>query len=158
VATRSLSGPYRPAQIGFDGNTVPLTYLPNVDNGLGVDFETARVDVTSIVAARIGAAGGTFNFAVDETVANGGSDLNLNQGIEGTSLIVLYSNPALPVRSVALLEGGLSGPAVQTTRLILGTPIDTSIPGFVAQMSLGIQFGVSSRTASSALSTSTASV
>ena len=140
VATRSLTGPYRPGQIGFEGNTLAISYLPNVDNGLGVDFETGRVNVTSIVVAKIGTAGGIFNFAVDETIANGGSDQNTAQGIEGTALIVLFSNPTLPVRSVAVLEGGLSGPDIQTTKLILGTPIDKTVPNFVAQLGLGIQF------------------
>ena len=59
-----------------------------------------------------------------ESTANGGvSDQALNSAVEGTALVVIYSNPLLPVRSVAVLEGGLSGPATQTTRLSLSTPV-----------------------------------
>jgi VCBS repeat-containing protein len=146
VATRSLTGPYQPSQIGFESTTVSLVYLPNVDNAAGVDFETARADVTSIVAAKVGASGGTFNFLVDETIANAGlsfdgNDNDLDQGIEGTALVVIYSNPTLPERSVAVLEGGLSGPAAQKTRLILGNPVNKLDPDFVAQLALGISFG-----------------
>ena len=128
VATRSFSEPYRPGIISFGGNNVTLNYLPNVDNGTGVDFETASADVTSIVASVVGSGGGVFNFAIDETGANaglgaGGSDEHLSQGIEGTALIVIYSNPTLPVRSIEVLRGRLNGPAAQTKRLVPSTTV-----------------------------------
>ena len=66
VATRSFVGPYRPTAIGFEGSTVTLQALPNVDNAAGVDFETLRADVTSIVGTKVGATGGVFNFTVDD--------------------------------------------------------------------------------------------
>ena len=70
----------------------------------------------------------------------GTRDEDLAQGIEGTALVVIYSNPALPMRSIAVLEGGLSGPATQTTRLSLADPVNKTDPGFIAQLSLGISF------------------
>jgi hypothetical protein len=52
--------------------------------------------------------------------------LVVDQGVEGTALVVIYSNPSLPQRSIAVLEGGLSGPATQTARLVLADAVGDS--------------------------------
>lgn len=131
VATRQI----KPAQIGFDGNRVSLTWLDKVQPG-PAKFNTGKVDVTNIVANKIGSSGGTFNFTVDETVT-GNAAL-----VEGTSLEVIYSNPKLPEKTILLFEGGLTGPTPQITTLYLNEAIDPTIPGFTAQMALASQFSV----------------
>lgn len=139
VATRTTnSPPFQPPVIGFEGQNVPLTYLPNVADATTqlVDFETGTADVTSIVAARAGTLGGVLSFAIDETITG------MPDNIEGTSLTVIYSHPDLPLQSVLVLEGGLTGPTPQVTSLDFASPIDTSDPAFVAQLALGIQYGV----------------
>ncbi len=125
----------QPSMIGFEGQSVPITYLTNVGDAVasGANFETGKVDVTSIVASRIGSAGGLFDFAVDETVTG------VAANVEGTSLTVVYSNPNLPVQTVLVLEGGLTGPTPQRTRLEFKEPV-LNLPAQSAQMSLGIQF------------------
>lgn len=131
IATRQL----QPAQIRFNGQGVPITWLNNAEAG-PFQFKTGRADVTRIVANKVGNGGGTFNFTVDETVTG-------NPGlVEGTSLTVIYSNSELPERTILVLEGGLTGPTPKTNTLYLNEPLDPTIPGFTAQMALGIQFGV----------------
>jgi hypothetical protein len=136
VPPNTVSVPFRPAAIGFEGQNVPLTYLPNVSDVPFLDFETGTADVTSIVAASVGSQSGIINFAVDEIVT--GSPVN----VEGTSLTVIYSHPDLPLQTVFVLEGGLTGPVPQVTGLDFANPIDTTDPAFVARLSLGIQFSV----------------
>jgi len=136
VVTRTTNAPaFQPPSISFEGQAISLTYRPNVDDVASFNFETGRADVTSIVRNKIGSSGGIFNFTVDETSTASPDN------VEGTSLTVIFSNPALPVRSIAVLDGGLTGPTAQTTTLSLVDPIDKSNPDFVAQMALGIQFG-----------------
>ncbi|MDP6721434.1 MAG: pre-peptidase C-terminal domain-containing protein, partial [Pirellulaceae bacterium] len=143
VATRTGNGttfpppaPFLPANIMFEGQTVPITYLPNVADSANENFETGRVDVTGLVAARVAAGGTTmFNFTVDETITG------QSNNIEGTSLTVVYSNPTLPERTVLILEGGLTGAAAQRTSLSFADPLDPNDPNFVAELALGIQYG-----------------
>ena len=136
VATRTFDNPFRPNNIGFEGVSVPITFLDNVqDTSSGINFETGRVDVTDIVASVVGNRGGVFNFNVDETIT-GSPEL-----VEGTSLTVIYSNPNSPEQSIFVWEGGLTGATPQTNFLTLDQPIDTSTPNFTAEMALGIQYG-----------------
>lgn len=140
VATRSfsISNPpapgVQPNQIGFAGQSVPLSWLTNVQDSTLINFETGRADVTTLVRNIVGSGGGIFDFAVDETVTGVASE------IEGTSLTVIYSNPNLPERTILVLDGGLSGPRPQLNSLLFSKPIDLSDPSFVATMALGIQF------------------
>jgi uncharacterized repeat protein (TIGR01451 family) len=144
VATRTGGNPptpapatgFEPPEISFEGQLVPLIFLGNVGDSTNENFETGRADVTAIVAAKVGSGGGITNFTVDETSTSN------PKNIEGTSLTVIYSNPSLSERTIAILEGGLSGPTPQTNIISLGSPIDTSAPDFIAEMALGIQFGV----------------
>jgi hypothetical protein len=117
--------------LSFDGNAVALTSLPHTDPA-GFSFSTTRADVTAIVAAKVGSGGGIFDFTVDD---NPTSPL-----LDGVALVVIFSNPALPHQSFAVLDGGLST-TPSTTVLNFAEPIDTSISGFSATLSLGIQFG-----------------
>jgi RHS repeat-associated protein len=132
VATRTFDQPFRPTAIGFEDSSMAISWLDNVGDTL--NFETGRVDVTSIVANKVDSRGGIYNFTVDELITG-------NAGfVEGTSLTVIYSNPSLPQRTIAILEGGLTGANAQTNILSLGSPIDKTDPNFIAQMALGIQY------------------
>ena len=117
--------------VSFDGNAVTLTSLPHTDP-TGFSFTTTRADVTAIVAAKVGSGGGIFDFTVDDDPT---SPL-----LDGVALVVIYSNPALPHQSFAVLDGGLST-TLSTTVLNFAEPIDTTVQGFSAILSLGIQFG-----------------
>ncbi|MEO8493591.1 MAG: PPC domain-containing protein, partial [Planctomycetota bacterium] len=132
-------GGVRPASIGFGAQQVALTYLPNtVNNPQLAVLETARADVTSLVAAAIGTVGvggGVFNFTVDETITG------VPNSINGTSLTVIYSSPDLPRSSVIIQDGGLRGPTPYRSSVTYTDPIDPTAPGFIAQLALGIQAG-----------------
>jgi hypothetical protein len=116
--------------LGFDGNAVTLTPLAQTDPA-GYSFSTTRADVTSIVAPKVGGGGGTFDFTID--------DAPTAPLLDGVALVVIFSNPALPEQSIAVMDGGLSV-TPSTTVLNFGSPIDTTVPGFSATLSLGIQF------------------
>ncbi|MBI2479300.1 MAG: hypothetical protein HYV60_11890, partial [Planctomycetia bacterium] len=55
---------------------------------------------------------------------------------------MIYSHPALPLQTVLVLEGGLTGPTPQVTGLNFASPIASDDPAFVAQLALGIQFSL----------------
>ncbi|PSB64383.1 hypothetical protein C7B61_12275, partial [filamentous cyanobacterium CCP1] len=136
IATRTFDSAFRPAAIGFEGESVPITFLDNVGDPAGeLNFETGRANVTSIVSNKVGRGGGIFDFTVDETIT-GSPEL-----VEGTSLTVIYSNRSLPERTIVVLEGGLTGETPQSNILSLGSPIDKTNPNFIARMALGIQYG-----------------
>jgi hypothetical protein len=100
-----------------------------------------RADVTPQVSTTIGSGGpGAFSFPINsETALSGGPGELEKVGVDGVALALVYSNPAEPVRTIAFLDG-LTAAAGDTTTVNLGGPLDTSIPGFEALMSLGIGF------------------
>ena len=117
------------SQIGFNGQVVPLTFVPGDEPLCCPDFfPTYRADVTDIVAQAIGSGSGVYDFMVDESMA--GVD---NSAIDGEALYVVYQDDALPNREVYLYEGGVTS----------ATPEDVSVPlltpyaGGPAKMSIG---------------------
>ncbi len=114
--------------IDFDGTAVELQTLPNSEPG-GASLYTARAQVTTQVAAKVGTGGGITDFAVN-------SDPEL---LDGVALVVVYSNPASPEVTIAVLDGG-SKQAGDTVTYRFATPVDPRAPGFVAQLSLGSGF------------------
>jgi hypothetical protein len=52
VATRTFAGSFQPSEIGFEGDSVSLQWLPGVQNGVQPNFETGRADVTSLVKSK----------------------------------------------------------------------------------------------------------
>jgi len=138
VATRTFGDPFRPSSILFEGQAVPLTWLDNVGDGEMPNFETGRTNVTDLVRQKVlagGGSGGLFHFMVDER------GTEHPEWIEGTSLTVIYSHPDLPVRTIAVLEGGLTGPTPQTTHVKFKSPLDPDDEDFLASLALGIQYG-----------------
>jgi len=95
-------------------------------------FKHTSGGLTAQVAAKFASDGpGVIDFAVVET--NPPSGLT-----EGTALVVIFSNPASPDVSVAILDGGLSvTPAL--TEVFFAEPLVTA--GLEATLALGIGFG-----------------
>ncbi|MGX7678095.1 Ig-like domain-containing protein [Jatrophihabitans sp. DSM 45814] len=112
----------------FDGSTVVLTTLANSEPAM-TGLITARATVTDQVAAKVGSGGGITNFAVNTDPDE----------LDGVALVVIYSNPALPLVTVAVLDGG-SKQAGDRVTLNFDSPVDTSSAGFAAQLSLGSGF------------------
>ncbi len=110
--------------IDFDGTLVELSQISTVSH-----LSTARVDVTVQVAAKVGAGGGITDFAVNNDPAY----------LDGVALVVLYSNPALPDITVAVLDGSASQTGDVVTFNFV-EPLDKTVPGFSAIMSLGSGF------------------
>jgi hypothetical protein len=115
--------------LDFDGTGVVLGTLLNSEVG-NSGLITARADVTAQVAAKVGSGGGITNFAVNSDPV----------GLDGVALVVIYSNPASPLVTVAVLDGG-SKQAGDTVTLNFAGPLNTSTPGFAATLSLGSGFG-----------------
>lgn len=115
--------------IDFDGSSVVLTRLPQAAPGPCCGLSSARADVTAQVGAKVGTGGGTFDFTVD----------NDPEPLDGVALVVLYGNPGLPVSTIAVLDGGAEQSGDTATFTFSG-PLDKSITGFSATMSLGSGF------------------
>ena len=113
-------------------NGTALTFGPRIANGTACcQLASARADVTSLVASVInGGAGGAYNFAIDE---------GNSSETDGTALAVIYSLASLPEATVAILDG-FASVAGDTTTLNFADPLDPTVPGFIADMRLGIGF------------------
>jgi hypothetical protein len=110
----------------FDGAPFVLQQLIEAPlNGL----RAARADVTDAVAAKVGSGGGVTDFVVDSDPG----------GLDGVALVVIYENPASPELTVAVLDGG-ADQAGDAITFNFAQPLDTTVPGFSASMSLGIGF------------------
>lgn len=99
-----------------------------------LQLQAYRADVTSLVAAKVGSGGGTFNFTIDEGANSGTTD--------GEVLAVIFSNPAEQTRTIAFLDG-FSATTGDTTSLNLASALTApqlANPSFQAIMSLGIGF------------------
>jgi hypothetical protein len=116
--------------VSLNGNALTFTaFSPNAT--ACCSLASARADVTSLVSGIVdGGPGGTYNFNVTE----GASDVT-----DGTALVVVYSLASLSTSTVAILDG-FASVGGDTAKLTFGTPLDTSVPGFGAEMRLGIGF------------------
>ena len=115
--------------LDFDGTTVTLTELTNAAPGPCCSLRSARADVTAQVAAKVGAGGGITDFAVNTDPGN----------MDGVALVVIYSNPLLPEITIAVLDGGAEQTGDSAT-FVFAAPLDKTVPGFSATMTLGIGF------------------
>ena len=123
-----------PAGVTFNGSAI--TYDVDLPNTTACcDIGSRRADVTGLVAPTInGGPGGVYDFDVIE--ANTGS------GHDGTALVVVYSNPALPEATVAILDG-FADVTGDTTTLNFLEPLDVDDPGFDPQLYIGDGFSCS---------------
>jgi hypothetical protein len=115
-----------PDSVTLNSTAVSYDWLSvNPDNGLG----TARADVTSLVKSVIDSGpGGTYDFQIDEG-AQGGS-------INGSALVVVYENPALPKATVGVLNG-FSAVGGDSASIIFSQALDPTASGFFAEMVIG---------------------
>ena len=136
------------------GATVKAAYLYSSTNssatsasgslaGTAVSYSTAlgavtdstslqafRADVTSIVKPRVdGGVGGVYNFTITEN--------SFNQ--DGSALVVVYELASLATSTVGILDG-FALTAGDSTAINFATPLNTSAPGFFAEVRLGIGF------------------
>jgi hypothetical protein len=94
------------------------------------DLGMTRWNVTSLLAPIInGGPGGIYNFMVEE----------LDDSQDGEALVVVYSNPALGVSTVGILDG-FSAAGGDSFTATFADPLDPTSPGFLAEMALGINF------------------
>jgi len=114
--------------IDFDGTIVVTTQISGPVSSC-CSLSTTRADVTAQVAAKVGGGGGITTFAVNSDPS----------GLDGVGLVVVYSNAALPENTIAVLDGSAS-PAGDTATFLLASPLDKTVPGFQATMSLGSGF------------------
>jgi hypothetical protein len=109
--------------IDFDGTMVETTKIGDASGG---NLVTTRADVTAQVAAKVSGGGGLTSF----TIGNDPSNLN------GLGLVVVYANAAQPENTIAVLDGAASQTG-DTATFVLAAPLDKTVPGFQATMSLG---------------------
>jgi len=117
--------------VGGTLNGTALSYGPSLGaTGGGNNLQALRADVTSIVKPLIDVGpGGTYNFRITENTSFQ----------DGSALVVVYSLPSLGTTTVAILDG-FSATTGDTSTFGFAQPIDTSVPGFRAEMRLGIGF------------------
>ena len=118
--------------VTLDGTPYTLDVLAH-NTFVAFSLCSYRAEVTGQVAGTVGGGGGITVFPVVETAPS-------TFDIDGTALVVTFSNPAEPETSVIVLDGGLDS-AGQTTTVGLAAPLDKTVPGFEATMALGISFG-----------------
>ncbi len=113
-------------------NGTVVSFGPEVVNTSQAQLGMHRADVTSIVKSIIeSGSGGIYDFSIEETV--GGAY------VDGSGLVIVYENSALPLASVGLLDG-FSDVTGDSTSINFANPLDPTDPGFFAEMILGIGF------------------
>jgi hypothetical protein len=136
ASTYTLDSPF--ASVSVELDDVPYTLAPTplntYDGCCGLQsFKYTGADVKAQVAAKYASDGpGVFDFTVEEISPGTGNT-------DGVALVVIYSNPTLPFRTIAVMDGSLAT-AGETTLIGLSEPLDKTIPGFDATLALGIGF------------------
>jgi hypothetical protein len=135
----TFGGPVPPTalttQATLGGTTVTLNLLSGLDLTPNT-LLTYRQDVTSIVKLLVPAKPGITSIPMIPILGSASDPTS-----DGLALVVVFSSGGLDARqSVAILDGGQAGPTPQTTAFGLVSPLDKTIPGFNAVLSLGIQF------------------
>ncbi|MEX0790939.1 MAG: hypothetical protein WD178_09215 [Actinomycetota bacterium] len=113
------------ATVTFDGAQVNVVKL---DDYASMTLSSARAEVTQQVASRVGTGSGITNFSAPTSLP-----------VDGLALAVIYSNPALPERTIAIFDGAAQTMG-DTATFTFTAPLDKSDPGFSARVSLGIGF------------------
>jgi len=117
------------------GSTVysPASFTPL---GINLNLQAYRADVTAQMQAELnGGSALPVNFSVRE--------LSNNTLTDGEALVIIYSNPAEQTRTIGILDGFASSGGDNTV-VTFSSPIDTTLPGFEALLSLGIGYSFQS--------------
>lgn len=123
----STAGSFGNAGGTLNGQAVTYARLGSAG---GYPLEAGRADVTSLVASVInGGSGGLYNFNLTETSSNQ----------DGEALVVVYSNAALANSAISILDG-FSESTGETTTINFGSNVNSSAPGFSANLALGIGY------------------
>lgn len=120
--------------VDFDGTT----YSGGDWTSLGSNnfLEAYRTDVTSQVSSTVGSGAGTpFSFNINSE--------DPNFSIDGEALAIVYSNPGESERTIGFLDGATDSDG-DSFAINLDDPLDTSVSGFEAVLSLGIGYGFQS--------------
>lgn len=124
-----------PTTVELDGTPVTFTNS-SFQTPSCCGLASFRADVTSIVKPTIDAGpGGQVDFTYSEGAGAG--------DIDGSGLVVVYENPALPEATVSILDGFSDSNGDQFVASF-ADPIDTTDPDFFAEMALGIGFSFNS--------------
>lgn len=126
VVSNSDLGPT--VTIDFDGTSVTATKLAQNDHAF---LDSYRAEVTTQVATKVGGGGGLTPFSVNDDPGGSSND--------GVALLVTFNNSGEPFRSIIGLDGGLPSTGASTA-VGFASPLDKTIPGFEALLSLGISF------------------
>lgn len=114
--------------VGGTLNASQVNYAANL--GANGFLNAWRADVTNLVKPVVdGGAGGIYNFNITET----------SSSQDGSALVVVYSNAALGISSIGILDG-FSASSGDTTSINFAKPLDPLAAGFKAEMMLGIGY------------------
>ena len=107
--------------------------LPLLGPDATTDLATARGDVTTQVKDKVGSGGGITDFVIDNDPGS----------LDGVALVVIFSNPSLPVTTIAVLDGE-SAFAGDSFTFNFSTPLEVDRPGFSATLAVGSGFSYQS--------------
>jgi len=121
--------------VNFDGTQYTLDQMTNSSYDGCCDlrsFKHTSPGLVNQVKTKIGGGSDTpFSFPVAEITSP--------NNVDGVALVVIFSNPAFPENSIAILDGGLATAGDQTI-VGLSEPLNKTVDGFEATLSLGIGF------------------
>jgi hypothetical protein len=122
--------------VNFDGTQYSLSEMTqSTYNGCCnlKAFKHTSPELVNQVKVKVGSGSVTpFSFPITEVSPSTGN-------IDGVGLVVIFSNPTLPENSIIMVDGGL--PVTSEKTIIgLGQPLDKTVDGFDATLSLGIGF------------------
>ena len=116
--------------LDFDGTVYTLDQIGTIEVVPGFFLSSARANVTTQVAGKVALGPGpVYDFAMNTDPAT----------LDGTALVVIFSNPSLPETTIAVLDGEQATTGDSLT-FNFAAPLDKTVPGFSAIMSLGIGF------------------
>jgi len=111
----------------------PISWEREIGNSL--QSYNYWADVTAVIKQTIdGAAPGTVDLTLVESAAK-------TAQIDGEILAVIFDDPGQTADNTILLYFGAQNVAGDTFNIEFGTPIDTDIPEFILDLSLGISYG-----------------
>jgi hypothetical protein len=136
--TYSGSGVLNASQrtIELEGRQVEATEIEEHEWCPSCFLPSTRANVTAQVAEKVGSGGAVTSFNVGRSGVSEQEELEGTTALQGVALVVIYENSASPLESIAILDGAADS-AGDVAKLQFVAPLDTSAPGFAAQMAIG---------------------